>query len=100
MNPQAPANKNATEGSASTALSAVVLESPSAYPTFADRARILTARGIPVVPVEPGAKRCTLSGWPALATTDQAQIDAWAAQNPNYNTAAVGKPVVFRKVSM
>jgi P4 family phage/plasmid primase-like protien len=58
---------------------------------FLERARILTSRGIPVAPVDPGAKRCTLPRWPARATTDQAQIAAWAAENPKYNTAAVGK---------
>jgi P4 family phage/plasmid primase-like protien len=95
MNPQAPANNNAAPEVVASSTAPVVREFPSAYPTFADRARILTARGIPVVPVEPGAKRCTLSGWPALAMTDQGQITAWAAQNPNYNTAAVGKPDGF-----
>jgi putative DNA primase/helicase len=95
MTPQAPENNNAAPEVAASSMASVVNESPSAYPTFADRARILTSRGIPVVPVNPGERRCQLPGWPQLATTDQEQLNAWAAQNPNYNTAAVAKPDGF-----
>ncbi|HEY6766610.1 MAG TPA: bifunctional DNA primase/polymerase [Candidatus Sulfotelmatobacter sp.] len=60
--------------------------------SFKDIALPLAARGIPVVPVNPLEKRCTLKGWPELATTDTAQILAWDALNPEYNVACVGKP--------
>jgi hypothetical protein len=58
---------------------------------FAARAALLTARGIPVVPVAPGEKGCKLTDWPALATTDLAQIEAWS-QTADFNTAAVCLP--------
>lgn len=51
----------------------------------------LTARGIPVVPVQPGEKRCLLPNWPAAATTEPSMIGFWDRQNPNYNVGAVGK---------
>ena len=50
--------------------------------TFTERASLLTARHIPVVPVEAGQKRCTLKDWPTLATL----TPAWTG---DYNTAAV-----------
>jgi hypothetical protein len=90
MNPQTPAqNNDAATVSPVTASTRVVNESTPAYPAFLDRTRILTARGIPVVPVDPGQKRCTLSGWPTLATTDPNIISLWAQQYPDANTAAV-----------
>jgi P4 family phage/plasmid primase-like protien len=96
MNPQAPTNNNAASVAPDTApiqlakQSIHIVSAPAgAVNTFISRARILTERGIPVLPVNAGEKRCTLSGWPALATTDEAQIEAWAQQYPNANTAAV-----------
>jgi hypothetical protein len=59
---------------------------------FAARAALLTARGIPVVPVAPGEKRCLLENWPALATTDLAQIETWSRTTADFNTAAVCLP--------
>lgn len=56
---------------------------------FLDRARILVDRGVPVAPVLAGDKRCVLRGWPELATTDWNQIEAWAVNSPDANTAAV-----------
>ncbi len=50
--------------------------------TFTERASLLTSRHIPVVPVEPNAKRCTLPNWPSLAST----VPQWTG---DYNTAAV-----------
>jgi hypothetical protein len=67
------------------------IQQSSAYPTFQDRANILIERGIPVVPVEPGQKRCTMAGWPSLASTDSSVLSLWSKVNPNYNTAAVAK---------
>jgi hypothetical protein len=58
---------------------------------FAARAALLAARGIPVVPVAPGEKRCLLPNWPALAATDVAQIETWS-QTADFNTAAVCLP--------
>lgn len=59
--------------------------------TFLERAQVLTSRGIPLIPVEPHSKRAFLKGWDELATTDMAQVSAWAAEFPNHNTGAVGK---------
>jgi hypothetical protein len=67
------------------------IQQSSANPTFQDRADILTSRGIPVVPVEPLQKRCTMAGWPSLASTDPSVLSLWSKANPNYNTAAVAK---------
>lgn len=60
--------------------------------SFKDIALPLAGRGIPVVPVNPLQKQCTLRGWPALATTGTKQILAWDTKNPDYNVACVGKP--------
>jgi hypothetical protein len=57
---------------------------------FNERATILTGRGIPVVPVEPGQKRCTIPGWPSLATTDLSKLKQWA--DSEMNSAAVATP--------
>jgi hypothetical protein len=56
---------------------------------FAERAEILTSRGIPVVPVVPGEKRCLLPNWQNLATIDPEQIQVWNRQASTYNTGAV-----------
>jgi len=63
----------------------------SASVTFAERAEILIRRRVPVIPVNPGTKKCTLLEWDKLATTDLDQIQAWNRKNPAYNTGAVGK---------
>jgi len=59
--------------------------------TFLERARILVERGIPVAPVQPRLKECWLSEWQNKATTDIEKLEIWNAENPDYNTAAVGK---------
>jgi hypothetical protein len=59
---------------------------------FAARAELLTSRNIPTVPVAPGEKKCKLSNWPSLATTDAAQIAKWNTATPDANTAAVCLP--------
>ncbi|HMK30593.1 MAG TPA: bifunctional DNA primase/polymerase, partial [Terriglobales bacterium] len=63
--------------------------------TFLERAGLLTARGIPVAPVNAGEKRCQLPSWPQLATTSPEVIEQWSAQNPNFNTAAVTRKGEF-----
>jgi len=57
--------------------------------TFAERAALLTSRGIPVVPVNAGQKRCTVPDWPKLATTDPDLLNRWPSDS---NTAAVCLP--------
>jgi len=59
--------------------------------SFRDLAAKLTARGVPVVPVEANSKRCRLTGWPDLATTDHATIEQWNQADPAANVAAVAK---------
>jgi len=60
--------------------------------SFKDKALPLAARGIPVIPVQPGEKRCLLPAWQTKATTDTDQILQWDKDNPDYNVGAVGKP--------
>src|ERR1035437_8289868 len=60
--------------------------------TFKDHALFLAGLGIPVIPVQPGEKRCLLPDWPKQATTDTAMIECWDKQNPNYDMGCVGKP--------
>ncbi|MGA8224412.1 MAG: bifunctional DNA primase/polymerase, partial [Candidatus Acidiferrales bacterium] len=77
--------------------------------TFAERAHGITAFGFPVIPLRPKTKIAFLNGWENLATTDEAQIAQWDAENPNYNCGAVAKqdigwiwdvdnPVVFERM--
>lgn len=65
------------------------MESPL---SFKDIALLLIARGIYVVPVRSGMKKCTMKYWPDLATLDPSQIEKWNNENPNSNVACVGKP--------
>lgn len=59
--------------------------------SFADRAKLVTRYGVPVVPLRPRTKIACLTGWENLATTDEAQIAKWNAQNSHYNCAAVAQ---------
>jgi len=59
---------------------------------FKDRALPLAERGIPVIPVLPGEKRCVLEDWPNRATIDRDQIEKWNLENPLYNVGCVGQP--------
>jgi hypothetical protein len=59
---------------------------------FLTRAGILLERGIHVVPVDPGQKRCTLTSWPELRTLDLTVVQHWNQINYNFNTAAVADP--------
>lgn len=68
------------------------MTTPLTIANFATRAAILTERGIPVVPVNAGEKRCTKPNWPNLATTNEAKIQAWQRENSDFNTAAVCLP--------
>jgi putative DNA primase/helicase len=60
--------------------------------SFKNIALTLIERGIKVIPVQPGEKRCLLPNWPQAATTNPAQIEVWNAENPHYNVGAVGTP--------
>jgi putative DNA primase/helicase len=59
--------------------------------SFKDIALPLVARGISVIPVQPGEKRCLLKDWPEQATLNESQIEFWDRQNPDYNVGCVGK---------
>jgi len=60
--------------------------------SFKDIALPLIERGIRVIPVQPGEKRCLLPSWPQMATTDILQVEAWDRANPHYNAGCVGTP--------
>jgi hypothetical protein len=60
--------------------------------SFAQRATFWTLLGVPVIPVQPRSKACTLTAWPEKATTNETQIARWNKENPDYNVAAVAKP--------
>jgi hypothetical protein len=68
-----------------------LIPSQTTVKTFLDRASLLTERNIPVIPVNPRTKACTLSEWNERATTDPQQLQKWAAERPDYNTGAVAK---------
>jgi hypothetical protein len=59
--------------------------------SFKDIALPLVARGISVIPVQPGEKRCLLKDWPEQATVNESQIEFWNKQNHDYNVGCVGK---------
>jgi P4 family phage/plasmid primase-like protien len=61
------------------------------YSGFYKVARWTTRYGIPVVPGLPGEKFSRFSGWPELATTDEAKLKAWNDDNELYNVIAVAK---------
>lgn len=63
--------------------------------SFRDIALPLIARGISVIPVQPGEKRCLLKNWTGKATTDEAQVVLWDDENPAYNVGCVGKLDAF-----
>jgi hypothetical protein len=46
--------------------------------TFTEIAMAMVSRGVAVVPTPPGLRYPALTEWPRLATTDTAQIEAWA----------------------
>lgn len=64
-------------------------ESTAVYTSFFDIARLMAKRGMPIVPVQPQQKKCTLPEWQIKATTDAQQLQAWDAENPNYNTGCM-----------
>src|ERR1039458_7509351 len=49
----------------------------------------LIQRGIPVIPVNPGEKKCTLEKWQDRAQLGPAMIDFWDEENPAYNVGCV-----------
>ena len=59
--------------------------------SFRDIALPLIARGISIIPVQPGEKRCLLPNWPGQATTDKSMVEFWHQENPDYNVGCVGK---------
>lgn len=59
--------------------------------SFKDIALPLIARGISVIPVLPGEKRCLLKNWPGHATLLKSMVEFWDLENPNYNVGCVGK---------
>jgi P4 family phage/plasmid primase-like protien len=59
---------------------------------FKERATPLIAMGLRVIPVTPHDKDCKLVGWPKLATTDPAQVEAWNCENPNFNVGVMASP--------
>lgn len=59
--------------------------------SFKDIALPLIARGVSVVPVMPGEKRCLLKDWPRHATLDPELVKKWNLENPGYNVGCVGK---------
>jgi hypothetical protein len=68
------------------------------FPTPVDGALWMAAFGIPQTPLRAGTKSAFLPEWPDHATTDPAQIRAWAAQYPGCNFGSVGLkggPFVF-----
>jgi hypothetical protein len=60
--------------------------------SFREIAIPLIKRGIPVIPVEPGGKRCLLPEWPARASALQSMVESWHAECPDYNVGCVGMP--------
>jgi hypothetical protein len=62
--------------------------------TFLERAKPYAEMGIPIFPLLPREKRppASLSDWPNVATTNIAQIEAWNAENPDFNCALVAQP--------
>jgi hypothetical protein len=52
----------------------------------------LIRRGIPVVPVEPGGKRCLLPEWPGRASALQSMVESWHGECPDYNVGCVAQP--------
>src|SRR5206468_7518579 len=48
-------------------------------------------RGVHVSPARPGRRYSDLPDWQNKATLDPAQVDIWAAENPNYNCVSVAK---------
>jgi hypothetical protein len=60
--------------------------------SFKDIALPLIERGIRVIPVQPGEKRCLLPFWPDRATMNPDQVNVWDLENPHYNVGAVGTP--------
>jgi len=60
--------------------------------TFRNIALPLIKRGVPVIPVEPGGKRCLLSKWPDRASVSESIVNLWHEECSSYNVGAVCKP--------
>jgi DNA polymerase III delta prime subunit len=60
--------------------------------SFAQRATFWRHLRVPIIPVQPRSKACTLKNWPEKATTEECQIAQWNRENPAYNLGAVAKP--------
>ena len=59
--------------------------------SFKDIAQPLIERGVPVIPLLPRTKKAFSDDWPALASTDPAQILRWDAQYPDANIGCAAK---------
>jgi Bifunctional DNA primase/polymerase, N-terminal/AAA domain len=60
-------------------------------PEFKQIALPMAARGLPVIRIHNSSKRPIDSGWPNLATTDPAVIEAWSKETPSAGCACVAK---------
>jgi Bifunctional DNA primase/polymerase, N-terminal len=49
----------------------------------------MAERGVPIIPVQPQQKKCTLPGWQNVATNNAQQLMAWQVENPHYNTGCM-----------
>jgi hypothetical protein len=60
---------------------------------FKENAMTYAAFGMPVFPLRPKEKSpiSSMTNWPERCTTDPAQIEAWDAENPDYNLGVVAK---------
>ena len=56
-----------------------------------DGALFMASKGIPQTPLLPRTKKAFMPGWQDTATTDPAQIRAWAGQHPGCNFGSVAK---------
>ena len=71
---------------------AVVAPAAVELADFATIATRAAKMGFLVHPVMPGQKNPILKGWQALATSDIAQVTAWAQQYPKANAGAMASP--------
>ncbi len=61
----------------------------TAIQTPLDGALHVASKAVPQIPLKPRTKIAFSNDWPSMATTDPAQLNAWAIQYPNCNFAGV-----------
>ena len=79
-------------------IDSTILVKPDAqgkFPTPLDGALFMASLGIPQTPLRAGTKVAFLPEFQKLATTDPAQIRAWANSHPNCNFGSVGREGEF-----